>query len=190
MGDVCGRYEGHLVHGGLLDAGGMRLVSLQLGKLHDVQGASRLQNVPVPCGVCWEGAACGTGGAGGAAAAAWYCLCLLLLLPGTACHLLVLLLDQAGPAGTRCREGGLGAERCDGPGCLEMWEFGGGSEGFRLLGELRGAEGDCVSVSGDICVGAVRLRMAERVTGERKALSQMNMLDCCLQDLAIWAPLS
>lgn len=58
-------------------------------------------------------------------------------------------------------------------------------------GDLREAEGDCVSVWGDICVGAVGTRrMAERLTGEGGALSQMNMLDCCLQDLAIWAPLS
>lgn len=111
------------------------------------------------------------------AAAAWHCL----PLPG-------LLLDQAG---THSRDGGPAAARCDGPGCLEVWECGGGSEGFELLWGVEGSRGGlCHCLGGHLGWGSGTRRMAGRVTGEGKALSQMNMLDCCLQDLAIWAPLS
>lgn len=72
-----------------------------------------------------------------------------------------------------------------------MWEFGGGSERFKLLGGVEGSRGGlCQCLGGQLSWGSDTHRVAETVTGEGKILSQMNVLDCCLQDLAIWAPLS
>lgn len=149
-------------------AGGRRdnshmLVSLQLRKLHDVQGAdcrTVLGHVTLGGNSLWH-------------CRCWRCCCCCC------CWYCLQIVPKQGPAGTHSRDGGPAAARRDGPGCLEMWGFGGGSEGFKVLGGLREAEGDCVSVWGDICVGAVGLAGCMRDTGEGKALSQMNMLDCC-----------
>lgn len=154
-------------------AGGRRddshvLVSLQLGKLHDVQGASRLQDTPVPRGARREQLVASQ-------------VLEALLLPAVCQGCCCCCWTKQGPAGTHSRDGGLAAARCDGPGCLEMWELGGGSEGFTLLGGFEGIRGGLSQcLGGHLSWGSGTRRMAERVTGEGKALSQMKMLDCCL----------
>lgn len=75
------------------------LVSLQLRKLHDVQGASRLQNMSGPCGIQRE-----------QLVALQVLEVLLLPVPaaaGAACP----NVPRQGPAGTHSRDGGPAAAR-------------------------------------------------------------------------------